>query len=568
MKISVVIPNLDGGAFLGECLESVLSQDCADKEIIVMDGGSTDLSLRIVREFERRLSHWESTPDGGPYHAVERGLNRASGDVLCWLNSDDILLPGALKEVDGLFSGDPGIQWLTGMHATFLEPAVLRERGYPATDFFLSDDTRYAVQLFRNTEHIDWTLDYILEKAPRGGYFLQQESTFWRRELWSAVGGFDHRYKLAGDYWLWLRFLEKAPLVLVDRPFGCFRQSAGQRSSDHAERYQAEAVAIATRAAAGNLTGEAGPLIQVRKRVRDGLVLATSIAPVDVQKQAFCMKSWRTQGCRILSFNTPEEIDEIRSGDHDSLEDVEFVPVKETARATAGKDLVLLRDVIAHYQDLAPEVVLGIVNSDIMIEPHVDLLSLGREGCGDGGCVISSRVDVEEFWDREGQVFAGGFDVFLFRSPHIRDYPMESEFAIGAPWWDYFLAHALRGSTERVRYPRPIPFYHKRHTTNYPPAIWARYGKHFLDHFDPELAGHMAETPGTGYQIEFLARVARQFTGEFYRACESWSPIEWASLPPWGNAYHSRSELLQKRIRSWAHRAILAEELLQGRAGK
>lgn len=433
LKISVIIPNFNGGDTLRECIESAVGQGWPEKEILVIDGGSTDLSPKILRDYEKELDHWESAPDAGPYHAVEKGLDRAAGDVLCWLNSDDILLPGALEEVAEIFSDDPETRWLSGMHATFLEMSVLLERGYPTDDFFLSDDTRYAVQLFRNIDHIDWSLKYILEEAPLGGYFLQQESTFWRRDLWQSVGGFDHRYSLAADYWLWLRFLEQAPLTLVDRPFGCFRQSQRQRSAEQKERYREEALDIAAReagagwiarrptATVGNLpdidgtqTPTSSPMIRVRRLVKERFCLATSIAPVSLEKQAFCIKTWTEQGCRILSFNTPEEAGRIQAAALPELKDVVFVPVENTARATTGKDLVLLRDIIDYYQDQAPETILGILNSDIMIERHIDLLSFAKSSCDGEQCLVSSRVDLEDYWDRDGQIFIGGFDAFFF----------------------------------------------------------------------------------------------------------------------------------------------------------
>jgi hypothetical protein len=579
MKISIVIPNFNGGEFLGECLESVVSQEWPDKEIIVMDGGSYDLSQRLIREQQRHLAHWESAPDGGPYHAVEKGLNLATGDILCWVNSDDILLPGALAEVAEIIEEDPQIQWLSGMHATFLEMSELRAKKYPKTDFFLSDETRYAVQLFRNTVHIDWTLDYMLKDVPQGGYSLQQESTFWRRDLWRSVGGFDHRYKLACDYWLWLQFFQRAPLTLADRPFGCFRQTPGQRSVQYEQSYGQEAMDVASQVSASPWaeslrTGtssvdtcdgpvETDSIVHVRHVVRDKITLATSIAPVDINKQAFCIKTWLQQGCRVLSFNTADEIERIQGERHANLKEVEFVPVQKTAKAETGKDLVLLRDIVAHYQKEDPKTVLGIVNSDILIEQHIDLLSFARRYCAGDACLISSRVDLEDFWNREGQIFMGGFDAFFFRSPHLEGYPMDSEFAIGAPWWDYFLPHFLRQALPVVHYPQPIPFYHKQHTTNYSSSTWIHYGEHFLKHVDPELHEKLGELKGDGYRMEFLARLVGQLTRHFYRNCKTCSPIEWAALPAYGNAFHSRGEEMQKRIEQWAARAILAEERLQ-----
>ncbi|MEP2716199.1 glycosyltransferase family 2 protein [Pseudophaeobacter sp.] len=574
MKITVVIPNQNGGDFLQECLESVVGQTGVDSEIIVIDGGSVDTSLSIIRRFEGQLAHWESTPDAGPYHAIEKGFAKSTGDILCWLNSDDIMLPGALAEVVNLFAADPEMSWVSGIHSTFLSLQTLRERGYPRSDFFTSDDMRYAVQQYRGIDRIDLTYDYILDESPEGGYFLQQESTFWRRDLWEKVGGFDHRYSLAGDYWLWLEFLSLSPLTLVDRPFGSFRQSPWQRSSEHWADYQAEARSIASMFKAANRhviqesdgqvdekTDPVAPT-HIKRLNRDALCLVTSIAPVGVEKQVFCMETWRVQGARILSFNTAAEIEKIATEKYDLLAEVEFVEVTETARDVTGKDLVLLRDIVRHCRDLDQNTCIGIINSDIQIDAHVDLAGFVQRTCSGGSSLVSSRVDLDDYWDREGQIFSGGVDAFFFTPDIIADFPMETDFAIGAPWWDYFMVMYLCQKSKNVFYPRPIPFYHKRHTTNYPQSIWLHYGRHFLEHFDPSLVRAFDDKPGSGQQSSFLADIARQYAVGFYHDVELAQPMPWATLMPHGSGFHNMIEILEAKKRQWADRAIMAEEVL------
>jgi glycosyltransferase involved in cell wall biosynthesis len=106
--ISIVIPSYNQGAFLEECLRSVLDQSHPRKEVIVIDGGSADSSREILRRYERRLDFWVSEPDRGQAHAVNKGWARAGGDVLGWLNSDDRLEPGALGAVAAAWSAGPG----------------------------------------------------------------------------------------------------------------------------------------------------------------------------------------------------------------------------------------------------------------------------------------------------------------------------------------------------------------------------------------------------------------------------------------------------------------------------
>jgi glycosyltransferase involved in cell wall biosynthesis len=112
--ISIVIPSFNQGAFLEECLCSVLDQSHPHKEILVIDGGSADASREILRRYERRLNYWISEPDRGQAHAVNKGWARTRGEVLGWLNSDDRLEPGALEGIAGAYSAHPGAAILYG----------------------------------------------------------------------------------------------------------------------------------------------------------------------------------------------------------------------------------------------------------------------------------------------------------------------------------------------------------------------------------------------------------------------------------------------------------------------
>src|SRR5713101_6632288 len=99
MRVSVVIPSLNQARFLGEAIESVVGQDYPNTEILVLDGGSADGSVEVIRSNASHLHYWRSAPDEGQSAALVEGFARATGDVLAWLNSDDILLPGAINSV-------------------------------------------------------------------------------------------------------------------------------------------------------------------------------------------------------------------------------------------------------------------------------------------------------------------------------------------------------------------------------------------------------------------------------------------------------------------------------------
>jgi glycosyltransferase involved in cell wall biosynthesis len=112
--ISIVIPSFNQGVFLEECLGSVLDQAYPRREILVIDGGSTDASREILRRHERRLAYWVSETDRGQAHAVDKGWARAKGEILGWLNSDDLLEPGALARAAEVYVSQPGAAILYG----------------------------------------------------------------------------------------------------------------------------------------------------------------------------------------------------------------------------------------------------------------------------------------------------------------------------------------------------------------------------------------------------------------------------------------------------------------------
>jgi len=222
-KISVVTPNFNCSAFLEQTLLSVLDQGYPNLEYIVVDGGSTDGSLEIIERHRTRLAHVIAEPDRGHADALNKGMRLATGEVMCWINSDDLLLPGSLQRVGEMFSALPQLQWLTGQRLW------MHEDGTPRTPAPLGRWSwlRFVCGDFRH---------------------IQQESTFWRRSLWQAAGGqLDESLSLANDFELWLRFFRLATLHSVDEPLGCFRTRQGQRSAASYAEYERECAAALQR---------------------------------------------------------------------------------------------------------------------------------------------------------------------------------------------------------------------------------------------------------------------------------------------------------------------------------
>jgi len=213
-KISIITPNYNGAAYLEETIQSVLNQGYENLEYIIIDGGSTDGSVDIIRKHESRLAYWVSEPDAGLYHAIQKGFEKSTGDIMAWINSDDKYHPGAFSIVTELFCQFPQIEWLQGI------PTVYDEKG--------------------RTVLVDNLRSWCKADVYSGNYqWIQQESTFWRRSLWEKAGStLDTRLRYAADFELWLRFFRHAELYSIKSLLSGFRfRSANQISMDHHNEY-------------------------------------------------------------------------------------------------------------------------------------------------------------------------------------------------------------------------------------------------------------------------------------------------------------------------------------------
>jgi glycosyltransferase involved in cell wall biosynthesis len=179
-KITVVTPSYNQGQFLEQTIKSVLEQNYPDMEYIIMDGGSTDNSVEIIKKYADKLAYWQSCPDGGQSSAVNAGFARATGEILCWLNSDDQFCPNALNTVGQYFANHPECDWLGG-------GGIIRIDNQP-------DRIILPGKIDFDSFLLDW-----------GNNSICQPSIFWRKQLWERLGGIDNFYQSSFDYDFWLR---------------------------------------------------------------------------------------------------------------------------------------------------------------------------------------------------------------------------------------------------------------------------------------------------------------------------------------------------------------------------
>lgn len=220
-KISIVTPNYNQGDFIERTIKSVLGQGYPNLEYIIIDGGSTDNSVEIIKKYEDQLHYFVSESDSGMYDAINKGFAQSSGEIMGWINSDDVHQQNSLFKLAKLFTRHQHVEWLMGY------PTLINE----------ADEVTWEGQ----DKPVHNPLFFYLHNHMIGFSFIQQESTFWKRSLWEKAGGeIDLQYKLAGDFELWLRFFKHAKLYFTHKRLSAFRRREGQKSEDQ-QRYIQEA---------------------------------------------------------------------------------------------------------------------------------------------------------------------------------------------------------------------------------------------------------------------------------------------------------------------------------------
>ena len=208
LKVSVVTPSYNQGEFLERTLLSVLAQTAVDLEYIVVDGVSRDASLSVIERYAASLDCVLIEPDDGQADALRKGFALATGDVLCYLNSDDVLTSGSLAFVVDFFENNPDVDAIYG-NRLFLSP----------------DDRLTGV----------WVLpphsDYLMARWD----FIPQEGCFWRRRLMERSGSINPSFAFALDYDLFVRMMKKGRFVHVDRFLAGFRVHPASKSSTQYE---------------------------------------------------------------------------------------------------------------------------------------------------------------------------------------------------------------------------------------------------------------------------------------------------------------------------------------------
>ena len=215
-RITLVTPSFNQGQFLEATIRSVLDQNYPNLEYIIIDGGSTDNSADIIRRYEKHLAYWQSKPDKGQSDALIQGFSRATGDLMNWVNSDDLLAPGALDHLAALYQSNPAADIITG--------AIDRFHHNPLEPFetYLSKG---------------WSTAAFLRLTPRDTFAFNQPASFFTRHIYQRAGGLNSDFHYCMDYDLFLRMCELAPkIVYTDRTIAWFRHHKDSKTTSGTAR--------------------------------------------------------------------------------------------------------------------------------------------------------------------------------------------------------------------------------------------------------------------------------------------------------------------------------------------
>lgn len=218
--ISIVVPSFNQGRYIEQTLCSILGQQYPRLEVIVIDGGSTDETLEVVRRYESRLAHFVSEKDNGQASAINKGFRLAKGDILGWLNSDDLYMPCALAKV-----------------AQALHPVPARKLVYGGCLNFFEGERRASAYL---------PPAYDAKKL-RYRLFINQPSSFWTRNLWEAAGELDESLHYVLDWEWFIRASEVGEFATLSEHLALYRFHAAHKTGVGGEQRATEITALVAR---------------------------------------------------------------------------------------------------------------------------------------------------------------------------------------------------------------------------------------------------------------------------------------------------------------------------------
>lgn len=234
-KISLVTVSLNSKQYIEACILSVLEQNYPSLEYIVVDGGSTDGTLDIIQKYSDRISVIISEPDSGPADAINKGFSHATGEIMGWLNSDDLLHRKSLFAVAQIFESLEQVEWIMGFPTWFnADGSCVNEIYYQPDKFF------YSPKFISDNLYLKFARWSKWRFAMGDFSAIQQESVFWRTSLWEKAGTKLTQNTIAHDLELWTRFFKHTNLYTANVVLAGFRVHGNQVSVTNRDRYAKE----------------------------------------------------------------------------------------------------------------------------------------------------------------------------------------------------------------------------------------------------------------------------------------------------------------------------------------
>lgn len=229
-KITVITPSFDQAHYLETTFKSIISQEYPNLEWFVVDGGSTDGSVDLIKKYEKHFAWWVSEKDRNHPHALNKGYAKATGDVICFVNSDDTLYPGVLNYVGQKFT-DPKVDWVVGWATYFNDPPEqplnkTKGKAHPPIVGY-GDEWPYPPKA------VERPIDWIVSNP------VPQIASFWRTSVRDKIGDFTEKYLWSFDYEYWLRMYFKGGYrpTMGRRCMGGFRLQANSKTVSKPENY-------------------------------------------------------------------------------------------------------------------------------------------------------------------------------------------------------------------------------------------------------------------------------------------------------------------------------------------
>lgn len=209
--VSIVTVSYNAVSTIEQTILSVINQSYPNIEYIIIDGGSTDGTVDIIKQYSDRIAYWVSEPDQGMYDALRKGFSKVTGSLCCYINSDDFYALSAIETIVEVFQKYEKVAWLKGLDVFYDERSVIT-----CIDTPIIVKNRFLQRGLYTGKYLPW---------------IQQESIFWRSSLnkqidWERFS----QFKLAGDYYMWYCFSKLAKLYILPTYLGGFRKRDGQLS--------------------------------------------------------------------------------------------------------------------------------------------------------------------------------------------------------------------------------------------------------------------------------------------------------------------------------------------------